>query len=74
MYVTIQSQGLQGCILHNLLPAFSVDLAACYLLRLELIWVQRKDKKPEITEENTMNAKTERQIENLKKQTRINHY
>ena len=50
MYVTIQSQGLQGCILHNLLPAFSVDLAACYLLRLELIWVQRKDKKPEITD------------------------
>ena len=26
-------------------------------------------KKPETTEENTMNAKTERQIENLKKQT-----
>lgn len=41
-YVTIQSQELQACILHNLLPAFSVDLAACYLLRLELIWLQRK--------------------------------
>ena len=50
MYVTIQSQGLQGCILHNLLTAFSVHLAACYLLRLELIWLQRNGKKPEITD------------------------
>ena len=31
--------------------------------------VTAKGKKPETTEENTMNAKTERQIENLKKQT-----
>ena len=31
--------------------------------------VTTKGKKPETTEENIMNAKTERQIENLKKQT-----
>ena len=47
-YVTIQSQGLQACILHNLLTSFSVDLAACYLLRLELIWLQQKGKSPKL--------------------------
>ena len=47
-YVTIQSQELQECILHNLLTSFSVDLATCYLLRLELIWLQQKEKSPKL--------------------------
>ena len=37
-------------MLHNLLTSFSVHLAACYLFRLELIWVQRNGKKTEITD------------------------
>ena len=42
---------------HLLSPPFRVNM------------VTTKGKKPETTEENIMNAKTERQIENLKKQT-----
>ena len=42
---------------HLLSPPFRVNM------------VTTKGKKPEITEENTMNEKTAKQIENLKKQT-----
>ena len=52
----------------------SFDLIFCRFSRLlsppfRVNMVTTKGKKPEITEENTMNEKTAKQIENLKKQT-----